>query len=303
MESEAKLVKGVVPALITPFDKERKLAVENLPKIVTPLLEAGVAGLFVCGATGEPTTMTIEERKKMTDAVVGEVGGQVPVIIHVGATDLESARVLASHAKAVGATAIGSLPPLDKASDTESVIDYYREVGKAGDLPFYVYWRADMASKDLTPEKFLEHMEGVPNFVGIKFTDTNFYFLQRLITLSDGKLNCLTGPDEMFVAGLVMGADGAIGSTYNMMPKNFVNLYSDFHTGKVRESMQRQFHANELISLLRQYGVISGIKAILEKRGIPAGLTRPGNELSPFTEITGFQLGEMMAIVEKYDLR
>lgn len=299
---QSERITGILPALITPFTEELDLNLEAVPDIVKPLLDAGCAGLFVCGATGEPTTMTISERMSMAEATISEIGGSVPVIIHVGAAKIDDAIRLARHAQSAGASAIGSLPPLNRES-FEQDIGYYTQIGGAADLPFYVYWRADMARGNVTPEQFLDSMRGVPNFRGIKFTDPNFYFLQRIIALSDGKLNCLTGPDEMFIAGLVMGSDGAIGTTYNFMANHFIGMYKNFLASQIQEAMTKQQQANELISLLIQYGIITGTKAIMEQRGIPAGPARPNNILTPYKPISQRQLEEMQTLVEEFNLK
>jgi len=300
-----KLITGIAPALVTPF-REDFLGLDQhaIPDLIDSVLSKGVSGLFVCGATGEPWSMTLDERKKMAETTVKEVGGDVPVIIHVGYTQNTSESVeLAKHAKKIGAQAVGSVPPINKSSDIQSVINHYKEIGSSTDLPFYVYWRADTAAQ-VTPEEFLERMQNVPNFYGIKFTDYNFFFFQRLIQLSDGKLNCLTGPDEMFLAGLVMGSDGAIGTTYNFMPEHFVGIYQDFLDRQLDKAMKSQSDANELISLLIQYGVISGTKSIMNRRGINVGITRPSVDFNKIVQIlTEEQASKLQETVDLFNLR
>lgn len=270
-----KLIRGIAPALVTPFTKDgADLNQEAIPALVNSVLSKGVSGLFICGATGEPWSMSLPERKRMLETTVSEVAGQVPIIAHVGYTQTTQDSIdLAQHAKQIGAQAVGSIPPLLESPDLDTTISHYRAIGEATDLPFYVYWRAETSSQ-VEPEEFLHRMEDVPHFSGIKFTDYNFFFFQRLIQLSGGKLNCLTGPDEMFLAGLVMGSDGAIGTTYNFMPEEYVRMYQEFLDGKVESAMIRQSNANELISLLVQTSLLSGTKAILQSRGIDVGPTR-----------------------------
>ena len=295
-------IKGIIPALVTPFNDNNELAVEEVPKLVEMLIEARVAGLFVCGATGEAPMLSIDERTKMAEVVIKTVNKRIPVIIHVGATYVETACKLAKHAEVTGASAASTLPPLDKTLGIDAVIEYYRQVGGASKLPFYVYWKADMAISGVTPEIFLEKMKVVPNFFGIKFTDTNFYFFQRLIAISGGKLNCLTGPDEMFISGLAMGSDGAVGSNYNIMPRHFVSIYNDFTAGRITEAREKQYQANEFVSLILKFGVNPSIKAVLERRGFKVGLTRPNNNLTLSRNLSEDEVDQLMAVMEKYNL-
>jgi N-acetylneuraminate lyase len=291
-----KLIQGIVPALITPFDESGALAPGRVPALVRSLLDAGVKGFFVCGSTGEGKAMTVPERKLMAETVVKEVGGAVPVIMHVGATSTENAVELARHAAAVGADATGSVAPIEAPKNLPAAAKHYAAIGGATDLPFYVYWIAASADQTVTADQFLEAMKPVPNFAGVKFTDTNFYMFQQLVACSGGQINAITGPDEMCLAGLVMGSDGAIGSTYNIMPRLFLGMYKAFHSGDIRSAMTRQAQANRVISILIRYGVIAGIKAVLGGRGIPVGIPRP-----PMPQASPERLAEMRRELERLD--
>lgn len=301
----SKLIHGIAPALVTPFYEDGSgIKIEAVSKLVDSVMNKGVSGLFVCGATGEPWAMTLDERKRMLETTISEVSGQIPIIAHVGYTqNTEESVELAKHAKKVGANAVGSVPPFTESPpDIEATINHYTTIAEASELPFYVYWRADTASQ-ITPEEFLERMQRVPGFAGIKFTDYNFFFFQKLIQLSDGKLNCLTGPDEMFLAGLVMGSDGAIGTTYNFMAEHYVQMYEDFLKGNIEKAMKGQSDANELISLLIQHGVISGTKAILNARGINIGQTRSSvNFHSLVKSLSPEQITELVSLADSLNL-
>ena len=225
--------------------------------------------------------MTVTERHQMCEVVTHDVAGQVPVIFHVGGTSTDDAVALASQAGCLGADAVASIAPVNQPNDLEAAVRHYSAIGSASEVPFYVYWLANDVDRQVTPERFLEAMESVPNFGGIKFTDPNFFVFQQLIDLSQDNLNAITGPDEMCVAGLVMGSDGAIGSTYNIMPRMFLRMYNSFQSGNVREAMELQVHANRVIALLISVGVLAGIKAILTWRGIPVG--PPRSPIPPLT--------------------
>ncbi|MEE2995073.1 MAG: dihydrodipicolinate synthase family protein [Gemmatimonadota bacterium] len=271
----SKLIQGILPALCTPFDDHLSLVVDRVPPLVRALIDARTNGFFVCGGTGEGRQMTVEERRRMCEAVCRTVAGQVPVVFHVGGTTTEDAVELARHARSLGADAVASVAPADQPNDLAAAVKHYAAIGGASDLPFYVYWLATDADGSVTPGQFLAAMETVPNFAGVKFTDTNFYKFQQLIDLSHGTLNAITGPDEMCIAGMAMGSDGAIGTTYNIMPRLYVDMYEAFHAGRVPEAMEMQVNANRVIALLISVGVLGGVKAMLGWRGLPVGPPRP----------------------------
>ena len=123
---------------------------------------------------------------------------------------------------------------MDQPNDLQAAVAHYAAIGAATDLPFYVYWLSQTAAKDVTAEQFLDAMQAVPNFSGVKFTDSNFYFFQRLVQLGGGRLNLISGPDEICLGGMVAGSDAAIGSTYNIMPKLFVEMRQHFEASEIR---------------------------------------------------------------------
>jgi N-acetylneuraminate lyase len=291
-----KLFKGIIPALCTPFDEQGELATHRAQPLVRSLLEANVSGFFVCGATGEGKSMTVTERKQMAEVVIREVAGAVPVMIHVGGTSTVNAVELAKHAETLGADAVGSMAPIDAPKDLQAAVAHYGAIGAAIDLPFYVYWVAETADQRVEAEQFLDAMQPVKNFTGIKFTDTNFYRFQRLVDCSGGNLNALTGPDEMCLAGLVMGSDGAIGSTYNIMPRLVIGMHTAFLRGDIKQAMAAQAKMNRVIALLMKAGVLAGLKAILGWRGLRVGAPRP-----PVSPSTAERLEELWRSIRALD--
>jgi N-acetylneuraminate lyase len=309
------LLQGVVPALITPFDpKDYSVNLQAIPVLLKHFLEAGVGGFFINGTSAEFKTLTVEERKTIAEKVISEVANQIPVVVHVGATNLAQAIDLAKHAKSINAQAIGTLPPLDREHATlDTDVAWYKAVGEATDLPLYVYWRSDMAKGSVRPRTFLEKMQSVPNFAGIKFGDPDLHVLQSMRWMSNNTLNCVSGPDELFLAGLVLDSHGAIGTTYNIMPRHFVSLYNDFKNGDIVAAQRKQREAGELIEALVENGIVfAGTKAIMQQQGLPAGPCRPisnyGATVAAHTEtkftdhVTDEQLKTLMDIVHKYNL-
>ena len=285
-----KLARGILPALCTPFDDSgQQVAVDRVAPLVSALLDAGSAGFFVCGGTGEGKAMTVDERKQMARAAISAVDRAVPVILQVGATATDNAVELARHAAAIGADAVASVAPVDAPNDLQKAVTHYAAIGAATDLPFYVYWLAQDADRTITAEQYLEAMEAVPNFTGVKFTDTNFFFFQQLVDLSNSRLNMITGPDEMCVAGMVMGSDAAIGTTYNIMPRIVVGMRRAFEAGDIDAAMQAQVRANRVIRLLFKAGnagdgtsgLLAALKKLLDWRDLPVGPPRIVAPLTP----------------------
>eukprot|EP00049_Salpingoeca_infusionum_P012078 m.214255 g.214255 ORF g.214255 m.214255 type:complete len:310 (-) comp15100_c4_seq2:337-1266(-) len=289
----AKLLKGIAPALITPFRAEGEgVDVDVVDQLVKFHLDAGVHGFYLCGNTGEGFNASVQERKDMTAAVMAAMeryGKKIPVIVMVAALDINDAIALAKHAESVGADAISSVVPIDKPNDLDAAVTFWKALGEATSLPLYVYWIANTADKKADATTFLNAMKAVPNFKGFKFTDTNFYMFEQLMTKSEGALNGVTGPDEMMGAGLFMGSDGAIGSTYNIHPKLAVRIYEAFQTGDIKTAMALQKDMNKTIEILIRHckcsekgtNIVAGIKCVYRRKyGLAVNYAKPATALT-----------------------
>jgi len=279
---------GVIPALVTPYDEQGELLLESVAPLVEKLIADGASGFFVTGNTGEGFACTLEERKAMLEEVVKSVNRRVPLIAHVGAAKggTSDAVILAEHAHKIGADAVSSVVP-----PSGDPVAHFAAIGAASPLPFYVYHFA--APGAISAETFLKDMIKVPNFAGIKYTSKDFYTFEQLIAhkqriCGGGPLNALTGPDEMAVAGRVMGADGCIGSTYNVQTRTFVEIYAALDCGDVARARALQSQANKIIEILirycdcasRGYNIAEGLKVVLSWQGFAVGHQRQGKRLS-----------------------
>ena len=271
-----KLVRGIWPALCTAFDDGgERVDADRQRALVRALIDTGIQGFFVCGGTGEGRAMSLPERMEVAEVVADEVAGEVRIILHAGGTSTQNAVELARHAARLkGIDAVASAAPVDAPGDLGAAVAHYAAVGAATDLPFYVYWLMREADTEATADSFLEAMQEVPNFAGVKFTDHNLYLFGQLIDRSGGGINAVSGPDEMALPAMVMGADAAIGTTYNIMPEIFLKMRGAFDAGDLAAAQACQQQANRVIRLLLEVGALPAVKQVLGDRGTPAGPTR-----------------------------
>lgn len=224
----------------------------------------------------------------MTEAVVKAVAGRVPVIVMVGACPLEEAKELAKHAEQVGASVTSATVPgayakfLGKEANPnlEDAHTYFKEVAAVTpNLDFFPYW---FNGAHVTAEDFLDKMADIPNFSGIKYTSYDLYTFSRIKTVADDRgspLIMISGPDEMNLGAAAMGSDGAIGSTYNLMPKMTVQMREAFEAGDMKAAMEMQTRINRVISILMEafdfhvsgLNVIAAIFVVLNDRGFDVG--------------------------------
>ncbi|MFA6508027.1 MAG: N-acetylneuraminate lyase [Treponemataceae bacterium] len=275
-----KSLKGIFPALLTPFERSGRVDEENLRKLVSVNIGRGVDGFYACGSTAEAFLLTIEERKRILEIVVGEVAGRVPVICHIGAIGTDLSIDLGKHAAASGADAVSSIPPFYYKFSGEEVICYYRDIADAIDLPVIPYNFPALSGVTLTGD-LIRRLREHPRIVGVKFTSNDLFQLERM-KKDDPELIVYNGFDEIFLAGFSMGADGAIGSTFNFMPEKFLGIRKRLLAGDLAGARVFQDQANEVIQALVETGkLLNAQKYLVGLQGIPCGDCR-----RPFLPLT-----------------
>jgi N-acetylneuraminate lyase len=258
--------KGILPAVVTPFDEEERFAPGPFETLLETLYTAGVDGIYVCGGTGEGLLQTVEQRKRVAEAAIKNSPAGAQVIVHVGAHRTADAVELARHASRAGATAVSALPPLGGYSFAE-VREYYAAIAAAADIPVLVYFFPVMYPGVETAEQAID-LCTIPNVVGLKYTDFDLYRLNRLKQSVPVVFN---GRDEALAAGLLMGADGGIGTFYNITPELFTSIYRLAAAGDWSGARAAQDRVNAVVEIVLRFPLFPAIKEILGWRGIDCG--------------------------------
>ncbi len=274
-------IQGLFPALATAFDAQGNLDANLQKELVNRLLAQGADGFFVCGTTGEFPVLSLDEREHLLEIVVAEVTGQVPIAVHAGTPRVEDAVRLAQHAARIGAQAISTVPPYYYAHRVSATLDYLDEIATATDLPFYYYHIPECTGQTIDT-RFLEKLLTLPNFAGLKFSDTNFSLFQELKDFAGPDCQFVCGVDTMFLSSLLLGAEGAVGSTFNLLLPLFRKLWKAHRSDDINAAHEHQLRANHVINLLNRHPHIAAVKESLRLLDLDIGEPRrPLSRLSP----------------------
>lgn len=274
-------IKGVIPAMITPFDENEELSKKMTEDLVEYLIKNNVNGLYIGGSTGEGFLMDIEERKKLVEYVIEKVNGRIPVIVHVGAISTRLSIELAKHAFEKGADAISSVPPFYWKFDNESIYQYYKDISESTPLPMIVY---NVPLAGLMGLDMIYKLATIENVKGIKYTATNHFEMRLIKEKLGNNFMIYSGSDEMAMSGLIHGADGLIGSFYSMIPDLFEIIYNSINQNNLDLAKKNQQLAVDIIMESLKYDYYSAIKLGLKWMGIDAGQVR-----RPFKKLTNEQ--------------
>jgi len=283
---------GLIAAPFTAFHSDGSLNLETIPRQAAMLAHNKVSGAFICGTTGEGSSMTIKERLQIAEIWKKSAPPELKIIVHVGCLNLGDCQELANHAQALGVTAIASIgPSFYKPPRAQELVAWCREVAQgAPNLPFYYYHMPAMTAVDIPATDFLSNENGqIPTLRGIKFTHEDLVDFGQANAFENNRFDVLFGRDEILLEGLRLGATGAVGSTYNYAAPIFNRLMAAFAAGKLNEAEQAQAQAVKFIDVLQKYGGLAAGKSIMKLIGIDCGPVRLPLRALDSTEETGLR--------------
>jgi N-acetylneuraminate lyase len=276
---------GLIAATHTPFHADGSLNLSVVEKQAAHLLANQISAAFIGGTTGESSSLTLDERRALTERWCAVTrGSALRVIVHAGSNCLEDAKTLASEAEKLGAAAVASIAPCYfKPRDARALVECMAAIaGAAPALPFYYYEIPSLTGVIISPSDFLSiAAERIPNLAGLKFTSNNLMEYQLCVNFRDGAFDVPFGFDEMLLASLAMGARGAVGSTYNFAAPLYHRVIEAFHKGDFARARQDQFRSVRLVQLLVSHGFMGAAKATMKLLGVDVGPARlPNGSLS-----------------------
>lgn len=262
--------EGIMPALITPLDENGKVNEKATRELVEYQLGQGAYGFYILGSTGEGLLLTEEERMKMCEIVVSQVNKRKPVICHIAAMNFEEAKRLCAHAKSCGADALSAIPPIFFKYSQDDIFNYYKTLAEVTDLPFIMY-NHPSANGGMDAETVANMYNEIDNITGVKWTVNNYYQVLRLKDMTHGEMNIINGPDEMLVSGLAAGADAGIGTTYNVMLPQYIEIYKNFKAGNIEKAHEIQKQVNRVVTCIIKHRTIPATKQMCKMLGFDAG--------------------------------
>lgn len=284
---------GLIAAPFTPFHADGSVNLTMIDRLAPALAANGVSGAFVCGTTGEGSSLTIEERCAVAARWASARPASLKLVVHVGHLAQEESKVLARHAASIGADAIAALAPsFFKPASLDALISWCAGVAAAApQTPFYYYHMPAMTGVDFPMADFItQASRHIPTLAGVKFTHENLMDFSRSVTAAGAGQAVLFGRDEILLGGLAFGARGAVGSTYNYMAPLYTRLIAAFEAGDIAGARELQQQSIKIIAIMVRHGGLAAGKAMMKLIGLDCGPVRP-----PMTTLTDAQSSALEA--------
>ena len=273
---EIQHLEGLIAAPFTPMHKNGELNLSLIPEYYQLLKQNNVTGAFICGSTGEGVSMTAKEKMAVAEAwaCCTKNDEDFKVITLVGGTSLSDCKQLALHAKQVGLYSVAFTAPFYFSPVNVNVLaECCIEVASAvPDMPFYYYHIPFLNGVNFAMYDLLKAIDDkVSNFVGVKYTHEDFMDFLSCLHFQHGKYDMLWGRDENMLSALVLGAKGAVGSTFNYAAPLYYDLMDAYNNGDFDTARKLQQQSIDMIRLLGKYGGIATGKAYMKLVGIDCG--------------------------------
>ena len=272
---------GFYAATLTPFNKDETINYEDLQNLVKFNCDSGLKGLYVGGSTAEAFLCSTEERIELLKATAEVASSsQVTLIAHVGDISTRKSELLAKAAADLPYDAISAVTPFYYPVGFEQLKQHYSDIIQAAGKPMIVYNFPAFSGSSLSGGQITEllNLDGV---VALKQTSADLYQMEQL-TRGNPEKTVFNGFDEILASGLVAGANGGIGSTYNIQAQRILNINAAIEAGDIALAKSLQREANQVIDTLVGAGVNPGLKYVLKLKGVLSSevCRRPFNAVS-----------------------
>lgn len=267
-------IKGIITAMVTPFDENQKINETAARQLVDKLIGQGVHGLFILGTNGEFHVLSDDEKVAFAKIVIDQANHRVPVYVGAGACGTQETIKLAQRMEAVGADALSVISPYFIAPTQQELAEHYRKVAEAVNIPIIMYNIPKNTGINIEPET-VKSLIGVKNIAGIKDSSGNMENMQGYIDAGAGTdFVVLVGSDSKILPALKIGAAGAIAGTSNVIAQLDVSIYENYLKGNMEAAEQAQKDIDVLRGVLKLGTVPSVMKRAVTLLGIDVGNAR-----------------------------
>jgi 4-hydroxy-tetrahydrodipicolinate synthase len=295
----AKEIRGIIPALITPFTADERVDETAFRKVVNAMIDHGVHGLFPVGTGGEFSTLTSEEKKRLMEVTVEETAGRVFVMPNVGAITTAESVALARHAEAVGCDAVSAVTPFFLKPSQEELFEHYRAICAATALPVLAYNIPERTGGVALSVGTVSRLaREVKNFVGIKDSTGDLTNSAEFVQACPPGFRVFMGRDTLIFGALLYGCAGAVAATANVAPALAVGIYEAYQTGDLAKARELQAK----LAPVRRLFTVGSHPAGLKEAMLQLGMISCVRCRRPTSELTAAQKSEVTKILREAGL-
>jgi 4-hydroxy-tetrahydrodipicolinate synthase len=270
---EIEKIKGVIPAMITPLDKNEEIDEKGLRYLTRFLIESRVDALFPLGSIGEGPKFNRGERKKVIKIVIDEANGKVPIIPGTGGVSTRDTIEFTKDAKDLGAIAAVINPPWYFPPTDDALLMHYKTIAEKTDFPIILYNIPSLVGYKINSNVVSEAAK-VENIIGVKDSTAELLNYQQIINTTPKNFKVIQGYGSLFLPSLIIGGKATMCGEANIAPKTIVNMYKSFLNGDLKAAKKLHYKLVPLASIIGLGTFPAAVKEAMNMLGLPGGYVR-----------------------------
>lgn len=244
------LFRGAGVALVTPFTEEKDVNYDELGRLIEYQIAEEIDAIVVCGTTGEPVTMSEEERLSVISYAVEKVANRVPLIAGTGGNCTENVIRFSQKAEKMGVDGLLVVTPYYNKATQNGLYEHYRMIASAVELPIVLYNVPSRTGVNILPDTVARLAKEIDNIVAVKEASGNMTQIAEIIHKADGRIDVYSGNDDQIVPVLSLGGIGVISVLANVEPKGVHDMVWAYLEGDNPKATQLQLKYLDLIHAL-----------------------------------------------------
>jgi len=263
-----KRLRGSIAPIVTPFYTDGSIDFDSLSTLINWHIENGSHGISVTGTTGEPSSLSIEERVQVMEAASKTVNKRVPFVPGTGSANHHDTLYLTKKAQEMGADAALVIVPYYNKPSQHALFKHFKAVADSvPDLPIILYNIPGRTATNLQVETMVKLKETCPNIIGVKESNKDFEHINRVLLKCGRDFLLYSGIELLCYPMLAIGGAGFISATANVVPDKVAEIYNAWEAGNVQKALDLHFELMELNDVLFKDTNPAPLKAALGMMG------------------------------------
>lgn len=266
-EEVKQTLKGSICPVITPFKQNGEVDYEKMSDLINWQIESGSHGISVTGTSGEPSSLTVDERLKVMENAIKTVNGRVPVVPATGSTNHDETMYITKSAQEMGATAVMVIVPYYNRPNQNALYKHYKTVADSIDIPLIVYNIPGRTAVNLEVQTLARLVEDCKNIIGAKESNKDFEHINRVMHACGKDFLLFSGIELLCYPMLTIGGAGSISATANVAPDKVAQMHDAWFEGDIEKALNLHYELLPLNDVLFKDTNPGPVKAALGMMG------------------------------------
>ncbi|MFX3675152.1 MAG: 2,4-dihydroxyhept-2-ene-1,7-dioic acid aldolase [Paenisporosarcina sp.] len=266
-EQAKKLLRGSIAPVVTPFKKDGSVDFDTLTQLIDWHIESGSHGISVTGTTGEPSSLTIQERVQVMETAMKAINGRVPFVPGTGSTNHDETLFLTKKAEELGADAALVIVPYYNKPSQHALYKHFKAVADSVNIPIIIYNIPGRTATNLEVKTLAKLNKDCANIIGVKESNKDFEHINRVLLECGREFLLYSGIELLCYPMLAIGGAGYISATANVAPKQVAEVYEAWIAGDVKRAQDLHYELMPLNDVLFKDTNPAPLKAALGMLG------------------------------------